>query len=180
MTTYISILRGVNVGGSKKIKMDLLRQMFVDMGFSLVQSYIQSGNLIFQSNDVDKKLLEEKIANGILTNFGYKVPVIVLKAEEMKNIIQKNPFIGEETKDVSFLHVTFLSSIPEKTSLDNLKTANYGVDEFELIEKAIYLYCPAGYGNTKLTNSFFENKLKLTATTRNWKTVNELASMSNQ
>lgn len=179
MTTYISILRGINVGGSKKIKMDLLRQMFVNMGFLQVQSYIQSGNLIFQTNDVDKRLLEENIASGILTNFGYEVPVIVLKAEEMKNIIQKNPFVGDETKDVSFLHVTFLSSVPEKTSFENLKTANYGVDEFELIEKAIYLYCPAGYGNTKLTNTFFENKLKLIATTRNWKTVNELSSMSN-
>ena len=153
--------------------------MFVNIGLSQVRSYIQSGNLIFQTHDVDTKLLEKDITTGILTNFGYEVPVIVLKAEEMKNIIQKNPFVGDETKDASFLHVTFLSAIPEKTSFDNLKTANYSVDEFELIEKAIYLYCPVGYGNTKLTNTFFENKLKLTATTRNWKTVNELWSMSN-
>ncbi len=95
----------------------------------------------------------------------------------MIDISKNNPFIKRKA-DVAFLHVTFLSDEPEKPNLLKIAEGPYGKDKFIVSGKAVYLFCPGGYGNTKLSNTFFENKLKVVATTRNWKTVNELARMS--
>ena len=180
MTTFISILRGINVGGKNQLKMDVLRQLFINLGFTNVQSYIQSGNVVFQSENIDHHILEETIKKSIFDNFNINVPVIVLNKEELQTIIQLNPFINDKTKEINYLHITFLEENIDASSFDKLKESTIGNDEFELIDKAIYLYCPNGYGNTKLTNTFFEKKLNVEATTRNWKTATELARLSDK
>jgi len=179
MTTYITILRGINVGGHKSIKMADLRQLFIGLGFKNVQTYIQSGNVIFQNPmNTDTQLLETLIANKISETFGFVIPVLVLTLNDLKSAIENNPFISDKTKDPVYQHLTFLSAIPEKESVGKLDSGNYNSDQFVCTGKIIYLYCPNGYGKTKLTNTFFEMKLKVTATTRNWKTVNELVVMA--
>ncbi len=174
METYISILRGINVSGQKLIKMEKLREAYSDLGFADVNSYIQSGNVIFKTGPTDSRALEERIRNRISKVFGFEVPVLVKEMKEVETVIFNNPFIKDKNKDIGFLHITFLSESPHQDDLDKLSTHNYTPDEFILIEKEVYLYCPNGYGKTKLNNNFFESKLKVNATTRNWKTINEL------
>jgi uncharacterized protein (DUF1697 family) len=178
MQTYISILRGINVSGHKMIKMDALREMYSKLNFKNTQSYIQSGNIIFQNKKNGCEVLERKISKAILHEFGFEVPVLVKESGEIMNVLKNNPFIKNRNEDISYLHVTFLSHEPEQSAIDKIKDGQYASDEFILIGKTVYLFCPNGYGNTKLSNTFFEKKLNVTATTRNWKTVNKLFNMA--
>jgi uncharacterized protein (DUF1697 family) len=180
MTTYISILRGINVSGHRMIKMDALRQLFADLGFQNIQTYIQSGNIVFQDKKTDQRKLEKKIAKAITDKFSFDVPVIVKEFDELKQILSDNPFLTDNTKDTAHLHITFLADKPDQVNFDKIKDRQYQADEFHLVDKAIYLYCPNSYSNSKLTNSFFETKLKVTTTTRNWKTTNELLTIANK
>jgi uncharacterized protein (DUF1697 family) len=178
LKTYISILRGINVSGHRMIKMDALKKMYLDLGLVNVHSYIQSGNVMFQFNKSDSAKLENTIKAAIFKEFGFDVPVLVKDADEMQNVLKNNPFIKKKDVDLTKLHVTLLSELPGQTDLSKLKEYSFLPDEFMVSDKIIYLYCPNGYGNTKLNNNFFENKLKVTATTRNWKTINELVKIA--
>jgi uncharacterized protein (DUF1697 family) len=173
MQTYISILRGINVGGSKIIKMDALRKMYEDMNFKNIETYIQSGNVIFQNRTTDCETLELKINKKIKDIFSFDIPVIVKTQSEMKIIFLNNIFVNKFSKDINTLHVTFLSKKPDQKDIDEMNPV-LGNDEYFFTDNAIYLSCPNGYSNSKLTNNFFENKLKVKATTRNWKTVTEI------
>jgi len=178
MATYISILRGINISGQKLIKMDALRKMYETLNFENVKTYIQSGNVVFSTDKTDLRKIETQISLQIEKEFGFEVPVIVLQAETLEKIIKNNPFVKDKQKDTSFLHVTFLADKPkeiDKISIENKKQQG---EEIEYAENTIYLYCPNGYGNTKLNNNFLESKLKIKATTRNWKTTNELLKLA--
>jgi len=148
------------------------------MGFKNTKTYIQSGNVVFQGKQAKAQDLEKKIATSVLKEFGFEVPVLVKETDELEVVLKNNPFINKRKEDVTKLHVTFLSAEPEKTHIEKIKEGNYAADEFIITSKTVYLFCPNGYGNTKLSNTFFENKLKVTATTRNWKTINELVSIA--
>ena len=174
MQTYISILRGINVSGHKIIKMDALREMYSSLKLVNTKTYIQSGNVVFQIKKTDAKDLEKKIAKKINETFGFEVPVLVMELDELVHTSQHNPFIKNRKEDITKLHVTFLSTAPEQIAITKIKEGKYAEDEFIVDGKNVYLFCPNGYGNTKLSNTFFENKLKVTATTRNWKTIQEL------
>jgi uncharacterized protein (DUF1697 family) len=178
MQTYIAILRGINVSGHRIIKMDALRQLFAGLGFSNSRTYIQSGNVVFQCKGMDTEKMAIKIAKAITAGFSFDVPVIVKEYGDLVQVAGANPFLADKTKDIAHLHVTFLSDKPEAGNIHSIAGGQYLPDEFLVMDKAVYLYCPNGYSNSKLTNSFFENKLKVTATTRNWKTVNELVKMA--
>ena len=173
MNTYIAILRGINVSGAKPIKMEELRLTFQKPGFENITTYIQSGNVVFSTTETATSQLTAQIAESIKTDFGFEVPVIVLSAVELQTIIGNNP-LNDGTKDTAFLHVTFLSEIPAAFNLSDIAAKKQGNEEIIISGKVVYLYCPHGYGKTKLTNTFLESKLKVTATTRNWKTANEL------
>ncbi len=179
MKTYISILRGINVSGHKSIKMDALKKMYADIGFSDVKKYIQSGNVIFRFRDSETELVEKKIHKEIKKTFGFEVPVIVRELNEFKKVLDKNPFLkNKRAEDTSKLHVTFLSEEPAKENTEKIKNVEYNSDEFFISGNIIYLFIPDKYGNTKLSNTFFENKLKVSATTRNWNTVNEIVRLA--
>jgi uncharacterized protein (DUF1697 family) len=175
---YVAILRGINVSGQKIIRMEALKHMFGSLGFSDVSTYIQSGNVIFRSPETAPDALVKKISGRILKNFGFEVPVIVRTSDQLENIIRKNPFTEEKNILKDKLHVTFLSEEPERDKIEIIESLSFAFDRFMISGKEIYLYCPGGYGNTKLSNSFFESKLKVTATTRNWNTVNKLLELS--
>ena len=177
METIISILRGINVGGINKIPMVELKAHFEKAGFKNVTTYIQSGNVVFSADKKEINSLSEKIQQLIFKKYGFTVPVIIRAVGEMESIINKNPMLKMKGIDVEKLHVTFLSAYPSEQALDKIKAYNYKPDEFIIIDREVFISCPNGYGNTKLSNTFFENKLKVTATTRNWRTVNELVRL---
>jgi uncharacterized protein (DUF1697 family) len=180
MIILISILRGINLGGRNTVKMDDLRKLFIDLGFINVRTYIQSGNIIYQSKKLTSKQVNEVIESNIKRRFGFDVPAVTLQLEELTEICRSNPFTKDNTKDTSFLHVTFLSARPKAGDINKIKEQDFKPDEFREGGNVIYVYCPGGYGRTKLSNSFFEKKLKVTATTRNWKVTNELLSIAKE
>ncbi|MES2140127.1 MAG: DUF1697 domain-containing protein [Bacteroidota bacterium] len=172
MKIFLSILRGINVGGHKKIPMAELKKMYEELHFENITTYIQSGNVIFKNKN--SKDLSKQIEQKIFEKYNFDVPVIIRTPDEMQSIIEGNQFLKQKDIDLSKLHVVFLADKPAKENIENLKKYNYEPDQFCISGKEVYLYCPNGYGNSKLTNIFFENKLKVTATTRNWNTTNEL------
>lgn len=176
--TYIALVRGINVGGRKIIKMDQLRESFKAMGLEKVKTYVQSGNVIFKASGKSAEILSREIQERILRDFGFSVSVIVVSPEEMNRAIKGNPFLRKKGIDASKLHVTFLSQAPERSALKALEAVPAKPDEFRHSEKAIYLHCPNGYGKTKLSNNTLERVLSVRATTRNWRTVNKLYEMS--
>lgn len=178
MKTYIAILRGINVSGHKKIKMDALRTSLLKLNFQEIETYIQSGNIVFQYKKTSTIRLANLIAKKILEDFGFEVPVIVKEPDEIESVLKNNPFLNQRKEDVTRLYVTFLSGEPSKAGLSKIKEGDYDEDEFAVFDNVIFLFCPKSYGNTKLNNNFFENKLKVVATTRNWNSVIKLADMA--
>jgi uncharacterized protein (DUF1697 family) len=178
--TYISLLRGINVSGQKIIKMDQLRKSFEALGFESVKTYVQSGNAIFKAPKQSPEVLSRKLQEKILRDVSFSVTVIVKSSEEIKHAIKNNPFLKEKGIDTSKLHVTFLSQAPEKAALKALEALTSKADQFRYSGKEIYLYCPNGYGGTKLSNNTLERALSVNATTRNWNTVNKLYEMSSE
>jgi uncharacterized protein (DUF1697 family) len=178
LTVYVAMLRGINVSGQKIVKMEKLRDTFQALGFRRVKTYVQSGNVIFESSTTSPQILSKKIREKILNDFGFPALLVLRTSGEMIQIISNNPFLKEAGIDQSKLHVTFLSEVPTKTALSKIASMEAGSDQFRDHGREIYLYCPGGYGRTKLSNSAFEKHLFVAATTRNWRTVNTLAQLS--
>jgi len=178
MQKYIAILRGINVGGHRKILMKDLRKLFQKMKFKNVLTYIQSGNVIFDFDDtVCIADIENQITNSIKTKYSYDVPVIVRKAKDLIEILNSNPFIKSDDFDIDRLALTFLGEIPEKNKVSVIEEIDFSPDRFIIIGKNAFVYCSGKYSDSKITNQFFENKLKIKATTRNWKTIKKLCEL---
>jgi len=177
MAAYVAMLRGVNVSGHSTIKMEALRGLCQSFGFRKVETYVQSGNIVFQTATDNPAALSKRIGKIIFQSFGFDTPVIVRTSKEMRNVIADNPFLKEKSMDSSKLHVTFLSESAQKGSVKKLETLATRPDRFYPVSREIYLYCPGGYGRTKLSNNAIEKALSVRATTRNWKTTNILFEM---
>jgi uncharacterized protein (DUF1697 family) len=171
------MLRGINVSGQKKIKMGELKKLYGSLDFKNVKTYIQSGNVIFECSDTNVSKLINKIERKIKNFFGFDVLVLIRTIPEMQKLIENNPFAKKNT---SKLHVTFLSDTPTQSPMDEINKIKDQSEEFFISDKEIYLFCPNGYGRSKLSNNFFERKLGLSATTRNWNTVNKLLELAEQ
>ncbi len=172
------MLRGINVGGSKPIRMADLKAAYEALGLLNVETYVNSGNVVFESAKLTAPELATKIEAQLKKVFGHDIPVIIRDTAALKKIIAGNPFLknGREI-DLERLYVTFLSSTPTKADVTNLIVPQAQDDEYIIKGQEIFLYCPQGYGNTKLSNNLFEKKLKTSATTRNWRSVNALYEM---
>jgi uncharacterized protein (DUF1697 family) len=177
-STYVALLRGINLSGHKIVKMDQLRKAFEELGFKDVKTYIQSGNVVFKGPGTVPQNLVKRIEEKILRQFGFPVPVVVKTSDEIGEIIRNNPLVKEKGVDLSKLHVTFLSCAPERSALTTLEAFAAGADQFRCSVAAIYLHCPNGYHETKLGNNVLGKMLKVGTTTRNWKTVNQVYEMS--
>ncbi|WP_297090838.1 DUF1697 domain-containing protein [uncultured Draconibacterium sp.] len=178
MKKYIALLRGINVSGKNSIKMAQLRAMFGAAGFKSVKTYIQSGNVLFFSENDNPGELEVLIEKQIEKDFGFCVPVMVFALDDFQKTVQDNPFLSNETLDNSYLHITFLDAGFKSQQETKLSLQMQNGERYFLSEKAIYIYCPNGYGKTKLTNNYIEKVFKTRATTRNLKTVLKLLEMS--
>ena len=180
MTTYVSLLRGINVSGHKMIRMMELVAMYESLGFQKIRTYLQSGNVVFESSKALSAKLAKAIEDKILQTFGFPVSVILREKEDLHRIIRSNPFLGDKALDVAKLHVTFLLSAPFESACDKMKEIRGEPDAFFLADKEVYLFCQNGYGRTKLSNNFFEKKLSVIATTRNWNSVRKLYDLANE
>jgi uncharacterized protein (DUF1697 family) len=180
MKTFISLLRGINVSGQNKIRMAELTRLYEELNFFNVFTYIQSGNVIFDCAEQDPAPLARLIEAEIERSFGTSVRVFLRDKNRFQQIEESNPFVNQRNEDPEKLHVTFLSESPPESVLSNLSVPSGSADEFMVYDKEIYLFCPNGYGRTKISNSFFERKLSVSATTRNWKTVKALNEIANQ
>lgn len=178
MEKYISLLRGINVSGKNKIKMVELKKVLENERLSNVITYIQSGNIVFDFKKSDNKKLELKIKKAIENNFGLDVQTLVLNVDDLNKVYSNNPFLIERNEDINFLHATILDQVPDEELVNQIKDFKSDSDEFIVYENIIYLFCPNGSARTKLTNNFFEKKLKSVATTRNWKTITKLVELS--
>jgi uncharacterized protein (DUF1697 family) len=178
METCISLLRGINVSGQRLISMDILRKIFESQGLKNVKTYVQSGNVLFQSQNPDCEFLAQNISRKIKDELGFEVRLIILDAARMAQIVRDNPFGKDPEKDRSFLHITFLFNKPELSNKEAIGNKRQEGEAIAFSDQAVYLYCPYGYGKTRLHNHFLESKLKTAATTRNWKTVHELLSLA--
>jgi uncharacterized protein (DUF1697 family) len=176
MSIFISMLRGINVGTQKRMSMETLRGIYIDLGLEHVSTYVQSGNVVFESND--QSGLVNRIEAQIEQSCGYITEVFIRQAEELKRILACNPFLNDRNEDPNKLHVTFYYRPPSETMLSKLTAPAGTTDEFAVAEMAVYLYCPNGYGKTKLSSSYFERRLGIPVTTRNWNTVNALYKMA--
>ena len=177
MPTYVAMLRGINVGLGKIVKMERLRASLEALGFDNVRTYVQSGNVIFESARKLPVELSKKIEGKIQRDFGFTVPVLVKTSKEIEQIVSDNLLLKEKGIDQSKLHVTFLSDAPPKTAVKVLEPLATARERFRILNREIYLYCPDGYGRTKLSNNAIEKKLSAVGTTRNWRTVNTLLEM---
>ena len=177
MQTYIALLRGINVSGKKKIPMAELRELLSKAGLENVQKYIQSGNVIFKSSEESKEKLETKIHNEIKAHFGFEVPVLVKTPKDLQQIFDDCPFSEAEKQNSYFM---LLYDIPNKDLVAEISKISYPNETFVITDNSIYFHCSTGYGKAKCSNNFFERKLKITATARNYKTMTNLLSLSTE
>lgn len=175
MKTYIALLRGINVSGKNKILMADLRQLFEKLGFKNVQTYIQSGNVIFNT-EISKELLSKIITDKIKEVYDYEIPIMIRTPIEIEEIINKNPFLNKNV-NLKNLYVFFLNKPPLETK--KLDEFDFGNDEYKIIKNTIYIKYEIGAGKTKLSNKIIETKLKVIATARNWRTTNKLVELCN-
>jgi uncharacterized protein (DUF1697 family) len=171
MNVLISMIRGINVGGHRPLKMDRLRAIHEALGFQSVRTYLQSGNAVFTAQTPDADRHGAALERRIRRDCGFEVAVAVRSSQEMTAALEANPFLGRPGVDPRFLHATFLVRPEAGASLGGADLPLAQGEAAVLLGAVVYLYCPFGYGVTKINNAFFERRLSARATTRNWQTV---------
>jgi uncharacterized protein (DUF1697 family) len=175
--THIALLRGVNVGGNHKLPMKNLARIFEESGAENAKTFIQSGNVIFDSESENAKYIALQVRQKITAQFGFDTPVLIRTSEQMQSVCDGNPYIGEGLPE-SKLYVMFLADIPSKDQLALLDSSKFLPDSFTVAGQEIYLSLPVGAATTKLTNATFDRTLGTVSTSRNWRTVCSLAELA--
>lgn len=176
MNTFICLLRGINVGGHKKVKMADLKTLFTSLGYNDVVTYIQSGNIIFKSHEKSIDGITAVIKKAIVDAFGFEVPVFVLTRKMLTQVYENYALSPEYIASSYFALLHTVPSTEDITLVNNLELPN---EHFIATENCVYIYPEKGYGKAKATNTFFEKKLNVVATTRNYKTIVKLLALSN-
>lgn len=175
MHTYICLLRGINVGGNNKLPMKELRTLLEALGLTNVKSYIQSGNVVFQSERNDRAKLSKEITAAIKRDHGFAPAILLLDQAELDSVMAANPF-PQAVDEPKSLHLFFLEPAPEDPDLTALDDLKKETEEFALINKVFYLYAPEGIGRSKLAERFGRG-WKIDITARNWRTVCQIREM---
>lgn len=183
MTIYIALLRGINVGGKNMIKMADLKQALEAIGLLKVKTYIQSGNVLFKSDEEDETL-HKKIESKIEEAFGFQVAVILRTAEEIKQVVDNCPFSDKEileaesTSEGECLYVSLLSQVPSEEKLGKLSAYKGENEEYRINGREVYLLFRSSIRNSKLANNL--QRLDVPSTVRNWKTMNKLVALAKE
>ena len=180
MKTHLALLRGINVSGHNIIKMELLKSLLEEIGFTNVRTYIQSGNVFIDTDEENPSAVGFKIKQEIFKKLGFEVPVIVVSKEDLKATFEKNPFLNEKEADLKKLYVAFVSKDLDQNSIHELKMSQVKPDEAVIDSKRIFIKYAVGAGKTRFDQKYIEKKLNVTATIRNWNTVTKLLEMYNE
>ena len=165
--------------GHNSIKMAELSLIYKQVGFKENKTYIQSGNVVFKSGPaISEKEMSGKIERAIFEKYGYNVPVMIRNIDEVKILFSTNPFLEIENFDPSKMAVVFLHEIVTDIQLEKMRNINYPPDKYQIAGREIFIYCPNGFGRTKLYTNFFEAKMGVTGTARNWKTITSILSLA--
>lgn len=178
MQKYIALLRGINIGGHKIIPMAQLKELFVELGFSNVVTYIQSGNVLFKAKPQSLEKMKAQIERGIENKFGFSSTLFVFEAETLARVLEENPFRDRKLKEGEKIYFTLFSDEPGPAEVGKLKTFPNYADEFEIIGKTLYVLCKKGYSQTLFTTNFVEKNLKVHGTSRNLETMTKLVKMA--
>jgi uncharacterized protein (DUF1697 family) len=178
MTVIISMLRGVNVGGHNKIKMEALRALYESLKLRDAQTYVQSGNVIFRTDERDMARLARRIEDGIERKFGFRPDVILRTAAEMREVITRNPFAKRRGIEPGKLLVSFLGSDPGEEGREKVRQMKCDPEELRIEGREICIYFPNGAGRSKLQWAGLGKMLKTTGTGRNWNSVTKMLEMA--
>ena len=176
MRTWVALFRGINVGGNNVLPMKELVAVLEDLGARDVGTYVQSGNAVFRSEEMDAPALSDRIGAGIKERHGFEPRVLLLGSGELEKAVRSNPFPEAEPKT---LHLYFLSSAPERPDLGALEGIKGDRERFVLEDRVFYLHAPNGVGRSKLAANA-EKLLGIPATARNWRTVRKVMEMAKQ
>lgn len=177
MTTYIALFRGINVGGKNILRMADLVALLKKLGAPRVETYIQSGNVVFQHEEEDASRLARRIGEAIMASHGFEPRVLLRDAADVREAMASNPFPEAEGEPKS-LHLYFLESLPQNPDLDALDAIRGSDERFDLIDAVFYLHAPSGIARSKLA-ARAEKALGVAATARNWRTVGKIVEMVN-
>ena len=178
MPIYIAMLRGINIGPHKRMKMEKLRASCEALGFKNVKTYIQSGNLVFQAPRLSSAAAAKKIETQIMKDFGFSADVISRTADEMKEIVEGNPLLREPGIDAPKFHVVFLAEAPSPEAIKKLETLTRLPDKVRRVGKEIYFYFPNGVSGSSIWKHNLDRVLSVSGTMRNWNTVTTLYKMA--
>ena len=175
MRTFVALFRGINVGGKNKLPMKDLVSLMENTGLKNVRTYIQSGNVVFQTADSMVPDLDKKIQDSILGRHGLSLGLVILDKNEVDRSVSENPF-PEAASEPKSVHLTFLSALPTNPDIEALERIRVPSERFALHEKVFYLHAPEGIGRSKLAAKI-EKALGVSCTSRNWRTVLKLQEM---
>jgi len=177
VTTYVALLRGINVGGHKRIAMARLRALLADLGYTDVRTHLQSGNAIFDSTTRSSDKVASAIEGRIAGELDLEVIVIVRTGDEMAAVVNGNTLVTSAIDPTKML-VAFLSAKPDPTRLRDIDPTGYEPEMFEVAAREIYMWCPNGQIASEIVGVFSEKRLGVDVTVRNWRTVTKLAELA--
>lgn len=178
MTVFIALLRGINVGGNKKIKTADLKTVYETQGLRNVQTLLQSGNVVFEADAADSETLARQLEAVLQASHGFHSELFLRTVHEWRAIVDGAPYTPEQLAEPSKLLVLILSAAPTDTAFAELLAAHHGTEVVMLSERALYVYYPDGMGRSKFDHPLIERKLKISATGRNWNTVTKLLALA--
>ncbi len=178
MPAYVAFLRGINVGGNKTIAMARLKALFDALGFASVKTHLNSGNVVFASDEKDRAKLTKEIEAAIEKEFGFRPVTMLRDVAALKKIVAKNPFPKMAKDDPSHLVVMLLAGKPDKDAAKRIAAAYQGPEEIRIVGEEAYVTYPNGIGKSKLTNALLEKHLGVAGTARNWNTMTKLLVMA--
>ena len=174
----VAMLRSVNLPNHQKVNMQALKTLCTSLGLRDVQTYIQSGNLVFRDAEEDPDALAQRIEQAMEASFGFRPVVIVRTASELRKVIANNPFRGRKEVEPSKLLVVFIKSAPTKQARDKLLAIPCEPEELHIHSREVYIYYPDGMARPKIPLIRMEKALQSSSTGRNWNTVNKLLAMA--
>ena len=177
MTTHLALLRGINVSGHNMMKMEALKTMLENIGFTNVRTYLQSGNVFVDSEEESASKVGFMIKQEIFKVFGHEVPTIVITKEDLELCFENSPYLKEKDIDTKKLYVAFVSTELKKENINDLKISQFKPDEASIDGNRIFIKYDVGAGKTRLEGKYIEKKLNVIVTMRNWNTVTNLLKM---
>jgi uncharacterized protein (DUF1697 family) len=180
MPIYIALLRGINIGPHKRMKMEKLVASCAACGWANAKTYIQSGNVVLKAPKISSDALAKKLEAQILADFGFSSDVIVRSREELQKIVTGNPLLKLRSINPEKLHIVFLPAMPEAEAVKKLESLTLAPDLVRVAGREIYFYFPNGVSGSSVWKHPLDKVIKIPGTMRNWNTVNKLCEMAEE